>query len=94
MDPVTTTLGKIGVEGRMGALHRAFRAVAAKLLLGEAGHDDRQFMRGQGVGVVEDRRHRQVLAAHGSVDDDLEALDGREHIDGAPVAAGPVVIED
>ena len=32
--------GQIGVEGRVGALHRAFGAVAAKLLLGEAGHDD------------------------------------------------------
>ena len=78
----------------MGALHRAFGAVAAELLLGEAGHDDRQFMRGQGVGIVEDRGHRQVLAADRSIDDDLEALDRREHVDGAPVAAGAVVIED
>ena len=63
--------GEIGVEGRVGALHRAFGAVAAKLLLREAGHDDRQFMRGEGVGIVEDRGDRQVFAADRSIDNDL-----------------------
>ena len=78
----------------MGALHRPFRPVPAELLLGEAGDDDRQLVRGQGVGVVQHRRHRQVLAADRAVDDDLQALDRGEDVDRAPVAAGPVVVED
>ena len=86
--------GQIGIERRVGAPHRAFGAVTAELLLGEAGDDDRQFVRRQRVGVVEHRGHRQVLAADRTVDDDLQALDRGEHVDGAPVAAGAVVVED
>ena len=78
----------------MGALHRAFRAVATEFFLGEAGHHDRQLVRRQSVGIVEHRRHRQVFAADRAVDDDLEALDGGEDVDCAPVAARPVVVED
>ena len=48
----------------------------------------------QGVGVVEDGGDRQVLAAHGPVDDHLEALDRGEDVHGAPIAAGPIMIEN
>ena len=48
----------------------------------------------QPVRVVQDRRDWQVLTAHGSVDDHLEALDCREHIHGAPIATRAIVIED
>ena len=78
----------------MGALHRALGAVPAEFLLGEAGDDDRQFVRRQRVGIVQHRRHRQVLAADRAVDDDLQALDRGEDVDRAPVAAGSVVVED
>mmetsp|Transcript_53735 Transcript_53735/g.126564 ORF Transcript_53735/g.126564 Transcript_53735/m.126564 type:complete len:234 (-) Transcript_53735:258-959(-) len=77
----------------MGPLHAALGALAAQLFLRQAGHDDGQLVRRQRVGVVQHAGHRQVLAAHGAVDDDLQALDGREHIDRAPVAAGAVVVQ-
>jgi hypothetical protein len=51
-------------------------------------------LRRQRVGVVEHRRDRQVFATDGTVDDDLEALDRREDVDCAPVAACTIVIED
>ena len=85
---------QLGIERRVRALHRAFGAVAAELLLRQAGDDDRQLVRRQGVGVVQHRGDRQVLAADRAVDDDLQSLDGGEDIDRAPVAAGPVVVED
>jgi hypothetical protein len=50
----------------------------AELLLAQAGDDDRQLVRRQRVGVVQHRGHRQVLAAHRAVDDDLQALDRGE----------------
>ena len=78
----------------MGATHRGLGAVAAKFFFREARDDDRQFVRGQGVGVMQHRRDRQVLTTDGAIDDDLKALHRSEHIDGAPIAAGPVVIED
>ena len=86
--------GQARIEGGVGALHGALGAVAAEFLLGEARDHDRQLVRRQRVGVVQHRGHRQVLAAHRTVDDDLQALDRREDVDRAPVAAGSVVIED
>jgi hypothetical protein len=47
-------------------------------LLAETRDDDRQLMRRQGVGVMQHRGDRQVLAAHRAVDDHLQALDRRE----------------
>ena len=85
---------QIRIERRVGAPHRALGAVPAEFLLGQAGDDDRQFVRRQRVGVVQHRGDRQVLAADRAVDDDLQALDRGEDIDGAPVAARPIVIED
>ena len=78
----------------MRAPHRAFGAVAPEFFFRETRDGDRQFVRRQRVGVVEHRRDRQVLATDRTVDDDLEALDRREDVDGAPVAACPVVVED
>ena len=94
IEPVTTTAGRSGSSVGVRALHRAFGAVAAELLLAEAGDDDRQLVRRQRVGVVQHRGDRQVLAADRAVDDDLQALDRGEDVDRAPVAAGAIVIED
>ena len=54
MEPVTTTLGSVGIERRVRALHGAFGAVPAEFLLGETRHDDGQLVRRQRVGVVQD----------------------------------------
>ena len=43
---------------------------------------------------MQHRRDRQILAADGAVDDDLQALDRGEDVNRAPIAAGPIVIED
>ena len=86
--------GQIGIERPVGAAHRAFGAVTAEFLLRQPRDHDRQLMRRQRVGVVQHRRHRQILAADRPVDDDLQALDRGEDVDGAPIAAGAVVIED
>ena len=94
IDPVTTTAGQIGVQHRVGALHRAFGAFTAELFFGQAGDHDGQLMRRQRVGVVQHAGDRQVLATHRAVDHDLQALDRGEDVDSAPVAAGPIVIED
>jgi hypothetical protein len=73
--------GQRRVERVPGALHRALGAVAAQLFLAEPGDDDGQFVRRQPVGVVQHGGHRQVLAAHRAVDDDLKALHGGEGVD-------------
>ena len=78
----------------MRALHRAFGAGLAEFFLAEAGHDDRQFMRRQRIGVMQHRGDRQVLAADRAVDDDLHALDGGEGVDRAPIATRAIVVED
>ncbi len=62
---------QIGIERGVSALHRALGAMPPELFLGEAGYDDRQFVRRQRVGIVQHRRHRQILAADRTVDDDL-----------------------
>ena len=94
IEPVTTTAGRSGSSVRCARFMRLLGAVLAELLLGEARDDDRQFMRRQRVGVVQHRGHRQVLAADRAVDDHLQTLDRREDVHRAPVAAGPIVIED
>ncbi len=78
----------------MRLAHRAFGALLAELFFRKAGDDDRQFMRGQGIGVMQHRGDGQVLAADRAVNDDLQALDGREDVDRTPVAARAVMIED
>ena len=86
--------GEVWVQAGMGAVHGALGAFAAELLLSKASDHDGQFMRGQCIGVVQDRGDRQVLAAHRAIDDHLQALDGREDIHSPPVAAGAIVVED
>ena len=81
------------IEHLPGALHR-FLGPAAHLFLAEPGHHDGQFVRRQRVGVVQDGRHRQVLATHRAVDHHLQTLHGAEGIDGTPVAASAVMVLD
>jgi hypothetical protein len=94
MLPVTTTGRQVLVlrpagpaQGTLGAAHR-------EVVLEQPGHGDGQLVRRQPVRVVEDGGDRQVLAADRPVDDDAQAADRREGVDGAPVAARPVVVED
>ena len=86
--------GQLGIERGVRATHRAFGAVLPKLLFGQAGDDDRQLVRRQCIGVVQHRRHRQILAAHRTVDDDLQSLDRGERVHRTPVAASAIMIED
>jgi hypothetical protein len=86
--------GQLGIEHLVGPAHGALGALLAQLFLGQPGDDDRQLVRRQRVGVVQHRGHRQVLAAHRAVDDDLQPLDRREDVDAAPVTAGAVVVDD
>ena len=74
--------------------HRPFGPVASQLFLAQTGDHDGQLMRRQRVGVVQDGRDRQVLAAHGAVDDNLQALHRTEGIDRPPVPASPVMVLD
>ncbi len=76
----------------MGAPHRTFGSVLAELFLGQAGDDDRQFVRGQCVCVMEDGGDRQIFTSHRAVNNHLQTLDRGEYIDGAPVASGAVVV--
>ena len=86
--------GALGVQGGIGATHRLLGPLLAQLLLAQTGDDHRQLMRRQPVRVVQYGGHREVLAADRSVDDDLQALDGRKHVDGAPITAGAVEVVD
>ena len=47
----------------MCALHCLFGTGLAELFLGKTRHDDRQLMRRKRIGVVQNRRYWQVLAA-------------------------------
>ena len=69
------------IEHLVGAAHGALGAMLAEFFLGEAGDDDGQFMRGEGVSVVQHRGDGQVLATHRAVDDHLQSLDGGEDVD-------------
>jgi hypothetical protein len=84
----------VRVLRRVGAAHRAFGAFAGKLLLGKARDDDWQLMRRECVGVMQHGGDRQVFAADRAVDDNPQATNSGEGVDGAPVAAGAVVVED
>jgi hypothetical protein len=86
--------GALGIQGGIGATHRLLGPLLAQLLLAQTGDDHRQLVRRQPVRIVQNGRHGEVFAAHRSVDDDLQALDGREDIDGAPITAGAVEVVD
>ena len=86
--------GPTRVQGGVGAGHGRLGAGAAQLDLAQAGDDDGPLVGRQGVGVMQDGRDRQVLAAHGAVDDHLQPLDGAEAVDGTPIATGPVEVTD
>jgi hypothetical protein len=94
IEPVTTTAGRSWSLRRGGALHRALGAGLGEGSLVEAGHHHGEFVRRQGVGVVKDGGDGQVLAADRAVDHGTQAAHGAEGIDGAPVAAGAIVVED
>ena len=86
--------GFFRVQRLMRAAQRTLGTPLAKFFLCEPGHHNGQFMWGQCIGVVQHRRHRQVLTSHRPVDYDLQPFDGRKHIHRAPVAAGTIMIED
>ena len=77
-----------------GAAHRPLCAVAPQLFLTQTRHHDGQLMRRQAIGVMQDRGHGQVFAAHGAVDHHLQTFDRAKGIDRAPVAPGPVMVLD
>ncbi len=78
IDPVTDDRRQIGIERQPGPAHRAFGAVLSQLVFRQAADDDGQFMRRQRIGVMQHRGDGQVLAAHRTVNDDLQALDRGE----------------
>ena len=78
----------------MGARHGAFGSVLPQLFFAEARYHDRQFVRRQRIRIMEHGRHRQIFAADRPVDDHLQSLDRGEHVNGAPISAGSVVIEN
>ena len=84
----------VGVLRGAGAAQGALGAGHRQLVLRKAGNDDRQLVRRQAVGVMQYRRHRQILAADGAVDDDAQAPQRREGVDGAPISSRAVVIEN
>jgi hypothetical protein len=64
----------------VGAAQGTLGAALSQFFLGKTGYHDRQFVRGEGVGVVQHRGDGQILTAHRAINDDLQALDRREHI--------------
>ncbi len=86
--------GTLWIQGRVGVTHRRLGPLLAQLLLAQTGDDHRQLVRRQPVGIVQNGGHREVLAADRAVDNDLQAPDGREHVDGAPITAGAVEVFD
>ena len=55
----------------MGAAHGTLSAFPAQLFFSQTGHHNGQLMGRQRVGVVQHRCDGQVLASHGTIDDDL-----------------------
>ena len=84
----------LGVQRLMRAPQSTLGTALSEFFLGQAGNNDRQFMRGERVGVVQYRGHGQVFATHRTINNDLQALDRREHIHGTPVSASAIVVED
>ena len=80
------------VAGAGGAAHRPLGAGHREIVLRQTGHDDRQFVRRQRVGVMQHRGHRQVFAADRPVDHHAQALHRGEGVNRAPVAARPVMV--
>ena len=85
---------QVGIHGRPGAAQRAFRAGHRKIFFRQAGDDDGQFMRWQRISVVEDGRHRQVLATDRAVDDDFQPAHRGEGINGAPISPRAIMVEN
>ena len=85
--------GQVGVKRSVGPAHGALGAFTPELFFSKTGHHNRQLVRRQRVGVMQHRCDRQVLAAHGTVNHHLHALDGGKHIHRAPVAASAIVVE-
>ena len=81
------------IERAPGALHGALGAGLGQLIFAQAGNNDGQFVRRQAVSIVQHRSDRQVFAAHRAIDDNLQALHRGEAVHGAPIAAGPIMIE-
>ncbi len=69
MEPVTTTLGRSGSSVACARLIAPSVPCRPSSSSAEARHHDRQLVRRQRVGVVQDRRDRQILAADRAVDD-------------------------
>ena len=93
MEPVTTTAGSAGSSVRCARFMAPSVPCCPSSSSARSRDDDGQLVRRQRVGVVQHRGHRQILAAHRPVDDDLQALDGGEDVNRAPVAAGTIVVE-
>jgi len=78
----------------MRTAHGALCAFAAQLLFCQTRDHNGQLMRRQCIGVMQDRSDRQVFAAHGAVNDNLQAFDGGEHIHRSPIAACAIVVKN
>ena len=94
IEPVTTTLGNAGSRVRWA------RFIACSVPCWPSSASDNpvttigKLVGRQRVGVVQHRRDRQVLAPDGAVDDHLQSLHRGEDVDGAPISAGAIVIEN
>ena len=78
----------------MGPLHRALGAFAAELLLRKPRDHNGKLMWRQCIRVVQHRGHRQVFAAHRTINHNLQAFDCSKDIDRAPIAASTIVVND
>ena len=72
--------------------HCAFGTVTAQFLFAQARHHNRQLMGRQSVGIVQHRCYRQILTPNRAIDHHLQALDGTERINRAPIAPCPIMI--
>ena len=86
--------GFLGVKHLVCAPQGTLGAALSEFFFGQAGNHDRQLVRGERVGVVQHRGDGQILATHRAVNNHLQALDRREHVHRAPIAASAIVVED
>ena len=84
---------QILVAGGGGAAHGTLGAVHRKIVFGKACNGDRQFMRRKAIGVMQNGGDGEVFAADRAIDQNAQAAHGGEGVNGAPVAAGSVVVE-